>query len=128
MTPGKLSKKTKNDIILAAAILLIAAAVSVYLNFFVPTGDSVSVTLDGKLYGTYPLEKDAALRIEKPDGSFNTIIIKNGQVYIEEASCPDRICQKHAPISKDGEAIVCLPNRLVVSVSAKRGGEVDVEA
>ena len=35
---------------------------------------------------------------------------------MENASCPDGICVSHRPIFRDGESIVCLPNRVVITV------------
>ena len=32
------------------------------------------------------------------------------------ASCPDGICAAHKPISREGESIVCLPHRVVITV------------
>ena len=50
------------------------------------------------------------------DQQFNLLIIKNGRAYVKDASCPDGICSSHSKIYRDGESIVCLPNRVVVTV------------
>ena len=42
-----------------------------------------------------------------------------------EANCPDEICVHHKPISKNGETIVCLPNKVVVVI--KNGIEREVD-
>ncbi len=46
----------------------------------------------------------------------NTAVIQNGQVFMRDGDCPHQICVRHAPISKKGETIVCLPNRVVIEV------------
>ena len=35
---------------------------------------------------------------------------------MEKATCPDGICVSHTPIFRDGESIVCLPQRVVITV------------
>ena len=44
------------------------------------------------------------------------MIIKDGEVYMQEADCPNQICVHHAPISHKGETIVCLPNRIIIEI------------
>ena len=39
---------------------------------------------------------------------------------MEEADCPDLLCVHQKAISKEGESIICLPNKVVVTI---RGGE-----
>ncbi len=54
--------------------------------------------------------------------SYNTVRIKDGKVSVTEASCKNQVCVKHAAISAAGESIVCLPNRLVVSIEGSGEG------
>ena len=56
---------------------------------------------------------------------FNEVVIKGGEVYVSEASCKNQICVKRGHISKAGESIVCLPNRLVVRIENSEGGGYD---
>ena len=35
-----------------------------------------------------------------------------------EADCPDQICVNHLAISRDGESIICLPNKVVIAIEA----------
>ena len=44
------------------------------------------------------------------------MVISDGKVRVDLADCPDGICVAHRPIFRDGESIVCLPNRVVVTV------------
>ncbi|MCI8853389.1 MAG: hypothetical protein HFI32_07815 [Lachnospiraceae bacterium] len=36
------------------------------------------------------------------------------------ASCPDKICVGQGEVSQIGEAIVCMPNQVIVAVEAAR--------
>ena len=46
----------------------------------------------------------------------NVIEIKNGKVYVKEAVCKNQICVKHKKISKKGEQIACIPNKILITV------------
>lgn len=112
----------RNDIIFIAAILLVAAVGLLYLFGFRREGDTVRVTVDGELYGIYSLSDDITEDIiTGAEGSnLNRLIISDGKVYIETASCPDGICVAHKPIFRNGESIVCLPNKVVVTVFTEK--------
>ena len=54
----------------------------------------------------------------------NTVVVKNHAVSVSYADCPDKICKNHKSISKSGETIVCLPNKVTVTVE---GGENEID-
>ena len=114
----------KNDIILIAIILAVALACLLGMKIWQKhntNSDAIAVvTIDGDIYGEYPLSEDASERIEFSDGGYNVIAIADGYASVTEASCPDQICVHHNHIRYSGETIVCLPHKLVVEV---RGGE-----
>ena len=108
----------RNDIILIVVVLIAAAAGLLYLNFFRSTGDTVTVTVDGKIYGDYPLSENRTEDIYTGVDNFNLnrLVICDGKAYMETATCPDGICVAHKPVFRDGESIICLPNRVVITV------------
>ena len=118
MMEEKNERKTKrrNDIILIGALLLIAAIGLIYLFFFRGTGDTVKVTVDGRLYGEYSLQKNQTIEIQSEGENVNRLVIQGGKAHMESASCPDGICLSHSAVFREGESIVCLPNRVVVTV------------
>lgn len=109
----------KADLFVIAAAL-IAAAVGFILVFTRPAGEHIEIAVDGDTIATLPLDRDA--QYELPN---NVIAIENGEARMEYADCPDLICVHHSPISRRNETIVCLPNRVTVTV---RGGRSDVDA
>lgn len=111
----------RNDLLLIVALLAVAAVVAIYLFVFRGTGDTVKVTVDGELYGVYSLKQDIIEDIHTgADGSqLNRLIISDGKAYVEAATCPDGICAAHRPIFRDGESIVCLPHRVVITVATE---------
>lgn len=114
----KSTRNYRNDIIFILCILLVAAIGMLYLFVFRSQGDTVKVTVNGEIYGTYLLSEDITEDIRTGDNGeyLNRLVIKDGKAYMETATCPDGICVDHAPIFRDGESIVCLPQRVVVTV------------
>jgi hypothetical protein len=125
--PRKKGKsRLRNDVLLIAALLLLSAVGIVYLFVFRPGGDTVKVTVDGELYGTYSLSEPRTEEIRTGDdgGQINRLIIRDGKAHMEYATCPDGICVSHRPIFRNGESIVCLPNRVVVTVVTENASDV----
>ena len=119
----------KNDLVLIIGILGIALivmlGVQLYQQKVAGGGALVVVTVDGEERGRYSLDADISERIELGDGTFNVLEIADGYAQISEASCPDQICVKHNHIRYTGETIVCLPNKVVVSVEGGMDRGVD---
>lgn len=108
--------KVKNDIFLIIAIIAVAiAALSLFAVFSKP-GDYVVVNIDGIEANRYPLSDNLKTDIITGDGNINTLVIEDGRAYVSYADCPDKICVSHRKISRDGESIVCLPHKLVISI------------
>ncbi len=81
----------------------------------------------GDLYARYPLNEDRTVVVPAPKQNENVVVISGGKVSVTEASCKNQVCVKHGPISRSGESIVCLPNRLVVRIEngSEEGGGYD---
>ena len=116
-------RKFKNDLILIAALLVLLIVAGLCLFFLRAPGDTVTVSIDGQVRYTYPLSENRAIDIRTGEASkqHNRLIIQNGQAMVETANCPDGICAAHKPISRNGESIVCLPHRLVITVRTADG-------
>ena len=122
-------KIRKTDLYLIAGLLLVAVTLFVGIRLYgkMTTTEAVAVvTVDGKEYGRYPLEKNHTETIHLSDGSYNTFEVKDGYVSITDASCPDQICVNHSRISKKNETIVCLPDKVVITVENGEEAEIDV--
>lgn len=106
----------RNDVIFIAALLVVVAVAGACLYFFRGEGDTVTVSVDGTIIATYPLDVDRVEDIHTGTDGLNRLIIRDGKAWVETASCPDGICAAHKPIHRSGESIVCLPNKVVVTV------------
>ena len=119
----------KNDFILIGVILLVGIGLWIPSKFSqradLKNGKSI-VTIDGAIYGIYNLLENTEERITFENGSYNVLKIANGEVNMISASCPDQYCVDHRTISKNNETIVCMPNKLVVTI--KNNKETDVDA
>ena len=115
------SQKTgKREFLLAGIVLLISALLFLWNHFFFSKPAAVvEISIDGMATQTLDLWKDQELDIEGADGGHNHLVIENGEAWISEASCPDKICIHQGKISRDGEIIVCLPNRITVRISGR---------
>lgn len=112
----------KNDLILAGIIL----AVAVCLLALQMSGDRdnahlVKIRSGGKVFGTYDLSRDRTIDIN----GTNRLVIEDGQAWMEWADCPDQVCVRHRAVSKTGESIICLPNRVVISVEGPEESGLD---
>lgn len=118
----------KGDMIAAAVIIAVCAAL--FLALYVlntDTGSYIQIEQEGAVKAVLPLSEDAVYNIEKNGEITNTVEIKDGEAYITYADCPDQICADHAPVSLNGESIICLPNEVVVTVLGSGDGEIEID-
>lgn len=139
----------KADIILFIVLVITGLAASAALTLsHDEAGSNAKVIIEsgGDLYARYPLSEDRTVVVPAPkqisvdapaadpDESasaqydyYNVVNISGSKVSVTEASCKNQVCVKHGAISRPGESIVCLPNRLVVRIEngAEEGGGYD---
>ena len=121
----------KADIVLLIIILVVGIPLSVLSLTEGIGGDKVRISLDGEIYGVYPLGEDREIDVTE-DGHTNHITIKDGQVSMSYSTCGNQVCVNTGAISETKDAIVCLPNRVVVEIisadsgSIGKGGDADV--
>ena len=117
----------RNDVILIACLFLLCLVAYGGMRMFgTKKGNEVTITRDGQEYGTYALNKDQTIEITDEDGKVtNTLVIADGKADMKDADCPDRLCVKQKAISRQNENIVCLPNKIVVTVTESDAKGVD---
>ena len=126
-TTGKPEKTNKTDtppkanytrdLILVAVLLVAALALFFVMRSLqardTGTGAQAVVTVEGREIGRYPLKKSGTFPL---NGGTNILVVENGEAWVSEANCPDKVCMGMGKISRNGEFIACLPNRLLVVV------------
>lgn len=117
-------KKECNDRILIMGIIVCAVLLTAaFLLKGSVVGTTVVVSVDGEEYGRYSLLKEQVVQI----GDTNTLVIHNHEADMLFAECPDQICVKHTPITDTDENIICLPNKVVVTIEDIYGKNQEAE-
>lgn len=116
------------DIILMSLLIMIGMGIGFFV--YLPrqsTADYVEIQVDGTITATYPLTENRTETIKTNADFINTFTIKNGSVTMMHANCPDKVCLHTPAISKNGESIVCLPHKVVISIhhQSEEAPEVD---
>ena len=92
------------------------------LEIFVKDDMVSVVTVDGGEYYSSLLagENQQSERREIDIDGHNKVVITDGEVWMEEADCPDKLCVLQGKISRSGQTIICLPNKTMVTI---KGGK-----
>jgi hypothetical protein len=104
--------------------IIIAVVVGLIFLLFVRTysinasGDYLEVTgLNFK--SAYDPSEDRVIEVEGPLG-ITKVVIQNGEAWVEDSPCKDKICIKMGKIKRAGEEAVCIPNRVVVQMKGAK--------
>ena len=104
----------RNDLLLIGSLALLSVILLIIpiVTSVKPKSPALLIQVDGKEYGTYPLTTDREIEINDS----NVCRIQNGKVKMISADCPDQICIQESAIDENGGTIVCLPNKVVLSI------------
>lgn len=108
----------KNKTIKYDIIFLIILVIIIGFTFILRKsndGHFVKITFHQEEYGIYDLSVDKTININNQ----NIIQIKNGEVFMKKATCPDHTCIKQGHISQTGSSIICLPHQLIIEITGK---------
>ena len=120
----------KTDYLLLTAIFLMALAG--YLFFH--TGDTKGAKLliiqqDNKIVERIDLSKAKAetmVAIPVPDGTLTVMYDKN-KAWVKSSPCPEKLCIHQGKISKAGQTIACLPEKVLLTITTP-GKEAEQDA
>ena len=105
------------------SVLLIVFGAFVVLGLFKPKGQTLTVTYnlsdDGQTVSkTYSLNKDMTETIYLSDDKLQyvTVIVEDKSAYIDESSCPNKVCINSGKINKVNDCIVCVPLRFSMKI------------
>lgn len=121
MNMKEVTPKTKIlvDLSLILTLLLLAGILYAVFNGGAHDGAWAVVRVNGEEQARYPLGQNGVYEI---NGGTNILVIESGSCSISEADCPDKLCVKQGRIHLDGQCIVCLPNKLTVTVYGAEKG------
>ena len=110
---GLAIKKYRTDVVVIVSLLLLSAIVLLAVFLTRQEGARVTVTVDGVTVGEYPLGVDGVYELRN---GANVLTVEDGRAYMSYSSCPDHLCENTGRIKYVGETIVCLPNKVTVTV------------
>ena len=111
--------KTKNWIILIAAILVLSLGLSVFFLWPREASTHAQIISDGQLLKVVNLAVDQEFTVTTENGGTNIVTVRDRKIAVTEANCPDHYCMNRS-FSHSGADIVCLPNRLVIHFTAEQ--------
>ena len=111
-------KKHKKELILILAILA-AAAVGFFINYQNSRRPAVlvEVSVDGAAIASYDLNVKSGYNHRGLSGRHQSPDHSGRRSRISEATCPDKVCIHQGRITMNGELLVCLPNRVIVTIT-----------
>ena len=116
----KIKLTNKVLIPVAIAIVLVLAAGIAMWAMLTPKGDVVAIHKDGSVIKEIDLAD-----VKKPytvNLGTNVVYVEKDGVSMQSAKCPDKICVHQGKITKNGEAIICAPNKIMLEFRAKDSG------
>lgn len=103
------------DVLLAVLLAALPVWALVRRHASQRVGQTVEIRLNNRLYGVYPLECDALVRV----ADRMTVEIRGGRVRVRESDCPKGICRHAGWRSNPGSTIICLPNRIAITITGQ---------
>ena len=120
----KKTGKYRLDLIVITAAVAFSLLLLLATTLFREEGAVAVVEIDGVTAGEYNLMFNGVYPL---NGGTNVLVVENGVAYLNYSNCPDHTCEKTGKIRYVGQTIVCLPNR--VSITIRGGGDgVDIVA
>ncbi len=112
---------TKKDFILLLIVLAVGFAGVVFMNSQ-ENGKTAIVKVDGEVV------QEILLQGEKLETKIGNVLIcrENGEIYVKDSDCADKVCVRSGKISKTGESIICAPNRVSIHIDGKSDDLPDV--
>lgn len=131
-TPMKLSAADRRRPTLGDGLVALAVAAAALLLFFQlrpKSGNflSATVVLDSEIIAQYDLSALTQSELLEVDNCPYPLRIRvePGRIRVEESGCPGADCVHTGWADRAGEQIICLPNRLVISLSGSGDKEID---
>lgn len=105
---------TKKDIIILA-FLLIAGTAGIFLMNSGKNGKTAVVYVDGEAVTEIAITND----YYEEQFSGVTVCCENGEIFVKESLCSDKVCIRTGKILKSGECIICAPNKVAIEISGE---------
>ena len=104
----------RREIIIIAILFFVGVFGLIVVKSLLPDGRYARISIDGEEIVTIDTAKVDIIEL-----GTNVIRVEGGVVFMHSASCRDQICVRQGEISKKGQTIICLPNKVVVEIIGK---------
>jgi heptaprenyl diphosphate synthase len=105
-----------------AALLLSAIVVASFVLLPGTEGTAVLVEVAGRAVEKLDIHENREVTFRGEKGEMK-VEVRDGRVRVAEADCPNRICVRTGWRSREGEVIVCVPNRTVIRILGRERNE-----
>ena len=119
---ARLLRPAVADLLLAVALLAVPAVALVSLLRERGAETVAYVYSNQRLVLAQPLSRDTVIDIHNVE-----VEVRKGRVRVAHSDCPNQICVRRGWISRAGQTIVCVPNRVVVEVKGSGRERLDAE-
>ena len=114
----------KNDLLLVAFLLILAGAIYIFLLPKAGAGDySYEIRRDAAVLHTVKvseLKTNTKFHITTEHGKVIVDLDPAGGASIIASPCPDKLCIHQGHINKIGQTVLCLPEKVLVTVTGTR--------
>ena len=108
-------------------LLLIILSLSgiFFIREILPESQTVLIDAEGKPAYVLPLNEDRTVSVEGPEGK--TIVeIREKKIRIMDSPCRNKLCIRQGWVKNGG--VVCLPNKVVVTIRSHEDNDRGVDA
>lgn len=116
-------KLTKGDKLLIIFLSIFSLLLAYYISFVSNKSSKyyLSIMVDGEEIRQIELNKENIGKTFEINTKFGRNVLQVGDqtARVIEADCPDKLDVKQGEISKPGQVIVCLPNRLIIEYKSR---------
>ena len=110
--------------VLMAAAVVSLFAVSHVRGMAAIQRPHLEILVGNETYGVYDLQEEQTI----PINDTTVCEIRDRNVQMIQAKCPDQTCVHMRPINEQGGTIVCLPNHVVLRVIDAASAEREVDS
>ena len=115
---------TNADEILILSVAVVVLVFILSFNRKIMGETLVSVSVNGDIVKVLDLKINGTSEVVTGSNRVK-IEVKNGRAGIIESSCKNQICRHAGWIKNAGEAVICVPNKLVLEIKAVKEKNID---
>ena len=112
-------RPTIADCILIAGLIVVAAVWASYDVMHVGRVGAIEIYNQDGFFRELSPERDVLVSVPGPLGK-SIVEVSSGMVYMRSSPCHGKVCIHMGGISRPGQGIVCVPNRVYIRIRGDR--------